>query len=263
MSKAIVVLSGGQDSTTCLYMARARHTEVHAITFDYGQTHALEIEAAKKIAAMAEITSHEVIPLSGNVLHSTSPLVDRQAELEEYSDAGQMDRVIGDRVEKTFVPMRNSLFLVIAANRAVKHGCAFIYTGVCQQDNANYPDCTARFIDAIEKAIRLSLGEGPNLRIVTPLMYLSKKETVRVAHDNLDCWKALSYSHTSYDGLYPPTGMNHANVLRADGFEQADLPDPLVLRAVHESLMELPSTPNYREALVQVEMNRLRPAWTS
>ena len=82
--------------------------------------------------------------------------------------------------------------------------------------------------------------------IWTPLINKSKAETVKIAHQIPECWEALAYSHTSYDGKYPPTDMNHANVLRADGFEKAGLPDPLVLRAVDEGLMELPETDNYK-----------------
>ena len=91
----------------------------------------------------------------------------------------------------------------------------------------------------------LSLGTE-RFFIHAPLMYLSKAETVLMAKAMPECWEALAYSHTSYDGKYPPTDKNHSNVLRAYGFEVAGLPDPLVLRAHREGLMALPDTPNYR-----------------
>jgi 7-cyano-7-deazaguanine synthase len=248
MEKALVILSGGQDSTTCLFLACARFgaLNVHAITFDYGQRHAIEIKAAAKVAELAGVT-HEVIKVP-NCLISMSPLTSENA-LEQYENAVQMDTLIGNRRELTFVPMRNALFLTIAANRAEALGMTTLVTGVCQMDNANYSDCRDTFINAAEKYINEALGYNRNekgyIYIWTPLMYLDKASTVRLAHKDWQCWDALAYTHTSYDGKYPPTDMNHANVLRADGFEQAGLPDPLVVRAVNEGLMALPSTDNY------------------
>lgn len=244
MKKALVILSGGQDSTTCLFWAKHAFDEVHAITFDYGQRHALEIEAAQKVAQMAGVASHEIVKLPG-ILKSTSPLTSDN-QLEQYEDFDQMDKVIGDRVELTFVPMRNMFFFVVAMNRAVALGCEHLVTGICQEDNANYPDCTEGFRTLFQSTANEALGyEEDHYIIEAPLMYLSKAETVSLAHSMPDCWEALAYTHTSYDGLFPPTGMNHANVLRAHGFEQAGLPDPLVLRAWREGLMALPNTPNY------------------
>lgn len=245
MSKAMVVLSGGQDSTTCLFWARQNYDEIHAVTFDYGQRHRLEIEAAKKVAQMAGVASHEIIELPG-VLKSASPLTSDN-ELERYDDFKQMDEVIGNRVELTFVPLRNPFFFVLAANRAVAMGCQTLVTGICQEDNANYPDCRENFRVEFQRAIRLALGTEVFF-IEAPLMRLSKKETVLLARMIPGCWEALAYTHTSYDGRYPPTDMNHANVLRAHGFEEAGFPDPLVLRAHAEGLMPLPETKNYADS---------------
>lgn len=250
--KALVVLSGGQDSTTCLFWACKMWgaDNVHAITFDYGQRHRIELAAAWKVAQLAGVADrHETVTLPIGVLAGTSPLTDPNAELERYTDAAQMDAVIGDRRETTFVPMRNALFLTIAANRAEVLGCTNIVLGVCQMDNANYDDCRQVFVDAAEQYVNTALGHDhrgtPPIRLVTPLMQLTKADTVRMARELPGCWAALAHSHTSYDGQYPPTDMNHANVLRAQGFEEAGLPDPLVLRAHHEHLMGLPLTRNY------------------
>jgi len=247
MTKALVVLSGGQDSTTCLFWAKRHYNEIHAITFNYGQRHAIEINAARSVGILAGVASHEFVDVP-NCLISKSPLTSN-SELEKYENAEQMDAAIGNRRELTFVPMRNALFLTIAANRAEALGIPHIVTGVCQMDNANYDDCRATFIDATTEYINYALGHdhrGTNpIYIQTPLMTLSKAETVKVAYEMPDCWEALAFTHTSYDGKYPPTDMNHANVLRAQGFEEAGLPDPLVVRAWKEGLMELPETSNY------------------
>jgi 7-cyano-7-deazaguanine synthase len=252
--KMLVVLSGGQDSTTCLFWAKEylrahdamqgviNESELHAITFDYGQRHVIEIEAAKKVAQIAGVTSHEIIPVP-NCLRSTSPLTSDN-ELERYESYEQMDQVIGKRTELTFVPMRNTLFLTIAANRAIALGCKDIVTGVCQEDNANYPDCREFYIFVLES---LGFDRFSNeVQIHTPLMHLSKAESVKLAYElGPTAWEALAWSHTSYDGKYPPVDPNHSNVLRAQGFLEANMPDPLVLRAWQEDLMELPPTTNY------------------
>lgn len=244
--KALVILSGGQDSTTCLFWAKERFPEVHAITFDYGQRHRLEIDSAIVIAAMAGCKSHEVLPVP-NCLVSASPLTSSRT-LEQYENYTQMDATIGDRVELTFVPMRNTFFFTVSMNRAVALGCDTLVTGICQADNANYPDCRDSFRDAFQRMANLSLGtEEHQFRVVAPLMFFSKADSIRLAQKLPGCMEALAYSHTSYDGKYPPTDMNHANVLRAHGFEEAGVPDPLVVRACRQGLMEFPTTKNYDE----------------
>ena len=260
-TKALVVLSGGQDSTTCLFWAKQTYDEVHAITFDYGQRHIIEIEAAVKVAKMANVASHEIVQVP-SCLISKSPLTDKSQVLETYENAEQMDSTIGERRELTFVPMRNALFLTIAANRDEALGIPNIVTGVCQMDNANYDDCRMVFIQATERYINTALGHDHRgtqpISIVTPLIYLDKAASVQWAFDIAGCWEALAYSHTSYDGKYPPTGMNHSNVLRADGFEKAGLPDPLVLRAVVEGLMEKPTTANYSDEALERSRSYVR-----
>lgn len=246
MSKhsALVVLSGGQDSTTCLYWAKRDYEHVHAITFDYNQRHRLEIQAARKIASLAGVTSHEILPI-GPILRGTSPLVSTNP-LELYKDYETMDKTIGDRVELTFVPMRNALFLTLAANRAVILGASDIITGVCQQDNANYPDCREEFIESQEATINFALGQH-DINIITPLMDMTKAESIRLAMTLPGCMDAMAFSHTAYDGVYPPIGKDHASTLRAQGFLDAGVPDPLVVRAWREGLMALPGSENYNE----------------
>ncbi len=251
MAKATVVLSGGQDSTTCLFWAlNQTFDEVAAVTFDYGQRHTAEIVAAEKIAKMAGIKKHTVLNLSPETLRSDSPLTSDN-DLEQYDD----HCALPGGLENTFVPMRNQTFLTIAAAEAYRNGHTNLITGTCQEDFGGYPDCRRVFVDAIEAACNLGTFTGkdgalPNLKIHTPLMDLTKAQSVDLAiRLGWDCWKALAYSHTAYDDAFPPTGHDHATLLRQKGFEEHGTPDPLVLRAIVTAGMEVPSSPNYDIAL--------------
>lgn len=252
----LLVLSGGQDSTTCGYWAKAvGFKTIHAVTFDYGQRHAIELEAAKRIADRLQCASHEIVTL-GPILKGTSPLVS-DAALEQYED----HQSLPGGLEKTFVPMRNQLFLTLAANRAYVLGIRDVVTGVCQEDSGGYPDCRSEFICDMENACNSGTFTGADgalgpLTIHTPLMHMTKAESVEMAFNIPGCFSALALTHTSYDGAYPPTGKDHATLLRAKGFWEAGYPDPLVVRAWAEGLMDLPPTDNY----VSYAAKRLIPA---
>lgn len=239
--RALVILSGGQDSTTCLFLAKLQANNVRAITFDYGQRHSIEIGAAATIAGLAGVP-HELIPVGPYVLAGTSPLVNAQQHVEEYPDAASLP----GGIEKTFVPMRNALFLTIAANRAAVHGCDAIYIGVSQEDYGGYPDCRSDFLLEVQDMIDKALGEAvlSPPRIIAPLLQLNKRETVELAYNELDvaCWEALAHSHTCYNGVFPPCGKCHACLLREKGFVEAGVDDPLMRRAQDIRAME------YREA---------------
>lgn len=228
VKRALVVLSGGQDSTTCLYLAKRQVAqEIIAITFNYGQRHDLELTAARTIARAAQVRLHEQINV-GSILEGTSPLVNPRADVETYASA----EVLPGGIEKTFVPMRNALFLTIAANRAVVHGCDAIITGVSQEDYGGYPDCRKPFLDAVQQMIDTALGESvaKSPTILAPLLYASKKDTVLIAAEMPECMAALAYSHTCYNGAFPPCGQCHACLLRAKGFAEAGIEDPLIRR---------------------------------
>jgi 7-cyano-7-deazaguanine synthase len=226
-----------------LFWAKKTFAKISAVTIDYGQRHSRELDAAREVARMAGVESHEVIPLPG-ILKGTSPLVSGQS-LETYSSFTEMDRTIGDRVELTFVPVRNPFFLTLAANRAVCLGANSLVTGICQADNANYPDCRESFREAMANALREALGD-PMFYLFAPLMNMTKAESIRFAKTLPGCYEALAYSHTAYSGEYPPVTQDHATVLRAEGFRQADTPDPLIFRAWLEGAQEiLPDEPAY------------------
>jgi 7-cyano-7-deazaguanine synthase len=244
MKKPLVILSGGQDSTYCLFWAKKRADEVHALTFEYGQRHRAEVEAAKVVARMAGVASHSVLGLHA-VFGGTSPLVSAEP-LAQYETVEEMQKKVGGDIEATFVPGRNMVFLALAASYAETHGLDGLIIGVSQEDYANYPDCREMFLLATSAAI--NLGMGHQLPLVAPLLHKTKAESILEMHDNPEAWAALAYTHTAYDGHYPPTGHDHASMLRARAFLDADLPDPLVLRAHSEGLMPLPDSKNYVKA---------------
>lgn len=265
-SRALVIFSGGQDSTTCLGWALDNFEDVFCLSFDYGQKHAIELAAARQVVSFFETKTgrtipHEVVKI-GDIFAGMSPLTNKDEPLETYADHDEMELVIGDRVEKTFVPMRNAVFLMLAANRAAVLGCGNLVTGVCQADNANYPDCRQEFVDCAEETINEALGlmeAEVDMLVQTPLMNMSKAESIGLALRTPHTYAALAYSHTAYDGQYPPNGKDHASILRAHGFSEAGVPDPLVLRAVQEGLMERPQTANYSDTAVTAALHKMEP----
>lgn len=251
--KVVVAFSGGQDSTTCLFWALDQGFDILALTIFYGQRHAIEIKAAEAVLEYARsvyrdrVIDHEVIDLPVGILQGTSPLVS-QAPLEQYKDHHSLP----GGLEKTFVPMRNQLFLTLAANRAFVHQAAGLITGVCEEDFGGYPDCRGVFLEAIGNACDLGTftaeaGFPQGLPILAPLLSLTKAETVMMSFGLPGAYAALALSHTAYDGQYPPLGKDHATLLREKGFAAAGLPDPLVVRAWADGLMELPALPGYED----------------
>lgn len=256
-TKALVVLSGGQDSTTCLAWARNRFDEVHALTINYGQRHAIEIAGAKMIGILGQLDSHEVLTLPAGILQGTSPLTDPNQPVPQYTSQDE----VPDGVAKTFVPLRNQFFLTLAANRAFVLGCTHLVTGVCQTDYSGYPDCRQEFVDSLAETINKGTFTGEDwllgeLTIHTPLMNLTKAESVDLAIAE-GAYGMLAYSHTAYDGSYPPAGTDAASLLRAKGFEEADIPDPLILRAWINGLTDLPETKNYSKVSVDKALSDL------
>ena len=217
---ALVVLSGGQDSTTCLYWAIARwgRDNVTTVTFDYGQRHRVELESARQIAALAGVPN-TILPidtfaaLGGNALTA-----------DIAPETGVRD---DDALPNTFVAGRNLIFLTFAAAFAYQKNLRHVVTGVAQTDYSGYPDCRENTINALELALRL--GMDSRVELHTPLMFLSKAETVHLAIE-VGAMDALALSHTCYNGAVPPCGTCAACILRAQGFAQAGVIDPLVAR---------------------------------
>jgi 7-cyano-7-deazaguanine synthase len=220
--RALVVLSGGQDSTTCLYWAIQRfgRDAVEAVTFDYGQRHRVELDAAHQIAEMAGVRQ-TVLPIDTFAVMGGNALTDNITP-----EAGARDDA-DTALPNTFVPGRNLIFLTFAAALAYQKGIEHVVTGVAQTDYSGYPDCRENTLKALELAIRLGMDSPVTLH--APLMFMSKAETVRLAQD-VGAMDALAYSHTCYNGAVPPCGVCASCELRAKGFAEAGVADPLVVR---------------------------------
>ncbi len=216
-AKGLVVLSGGQDSTTCLYWAidRFGRDKVHTITFDYGQRHRVELACAAKVAAHAGV-SNVCLPIDTFNALGGDALTDADIEVSSAESSG---------LPNTFVPGRNIIFLTFAAAYAYQRGIRHLVTGVAQTDYSGYPDCREATIEALEETLRL--GMEYDLTIHTPLMHLSKKQTVEMARD-LGGLDAMALTHTCYNGKRPPCGQCPACKLRANGFAEAGVEDPLL-----------------------------------
>lgn len=217
--RALVVLSGGQDSTTCLYWAMKRFGREHveSVTFDYGQRHRIEIDSARRVAGAAGVPNI-VLPID------TFAAIGGNALTDDAVDVPTAD-LAGNDLPATFVPGRNLIFLTYAAALGWRRAIGHLVTGVAQTDYSGYPDCRRHTIDALERALQLGLER--HLTIHTPLSNLSKKETVLLARE-LGALDAMRLTHTCYRGERPPCGACAACRLRARGFAEAGIIDPLI-----------------------------------
>lgn len=190
MTQALVVFSGGQDSTTCLFQAMQQYgaENVQAITFAYGQRHGIELERAASIAQELCIRQ-TVLDLSLITAITHNALTDAQAAIQ--TDAQGMPN--------TFVDGRNALFLLYAAIYAKSQNIRDIFIGVCETDFSGYPDCRQIFVQSMN--VTLNLAMAYDFRLHTPLMYLTKKETWALA-DELGVLDYIrTRTHTCYLGV--------------------------------------------------------------
>ncbi len=170
MKRAVVVFSGGQDSTTCLVQALQQYDEVHCVTFDYGQRHRAEIDVARELALKLGAVAHKVLDVTLLNELAVSSLTRDNIPVPDY----QPD---AEGIPNTFVPGRNILFLTLTAIYAYQVKAEAIITGVCETDFSGYPDCRDEFVKALHHAV--SLGMAKDIRFETPLMWLNKAETGR------------------------------------------------------------------------------------
>lgn len=187
--KALVVFSGGQDSTTCLFWAKAQFGEVEAVTFDYGQRHAQEIDCAKEIAAELGV-KHHILDMSLLSQLSANALTRDDIQIVD-GEAGELP--------STFVPGRNLLFLSFAGVLASQIGAKHIVTGVCETDFSGYPDCRDIFIKSLNVTLNLSMDQ--TFVIDTPLMWIDKAQTWALA-DQLGAFEFVrEKTLTCYNGV--------------------------------------------------------------
>lgn len=207
---ALVLFSGGQDSTTCLFWALNKFEKVKTLTFSYGQRHSLEIETAKKIAAKAKV-SIDVLDASLIGSISENSLTDFKMKIDEEKPK--------NTYPNTFVPGRNLFFLTIAAVYARSNGISNIVTGVSQSDYSGYPDCRDTFIKSTN--VTLNLAMDAQFIIHTPLMWIDKAEEWKMA-DELGIFDLVrNETLTCYNGILAD-GCGHcpACVLRKKGLEK-------------------------------------------
>jgi 7-cyano-7-deazaguanine synthase len=219
--RAVVLLSGGMDSATCLALAVRSHRRVAALTVVYGQRHAREVRAARALARHFRVREHRVvrIPLAGLV---RSSLTDRRRALP----SGGPRR---GRIPSTYVPARNTVLLSLALAMAESAGSDRIYIGANAIDYSGYPDCRPPFLRSFERTARLGTRAGvegrARLRILAPLLSDTKADIVRRG-ERLGVPWALTWS--CYRGGPRPCGRCDSCRLRARGFREAGVPDPLV-----------------------------------
>lgn len=222
--KAVILFSGGLDSTTLLAIAKNQEFDLYTLTFNYGQRHAVESLAAEKIAKVYNVKKELVYPMDFQLIGGSS-LVDVSMEIPKDRSEDDISHGIPD----TYVPARNMIFLSIAAGWAEVIGADDIFIGVNAIDYSGYPDCRPEFIKAFQKMVNLGTAAGSDggrtLSIHTPLMKMSKGEIIKTGTElGVD----YGMTHSCYDpgetGL--ACGSCDSCLLRMKGFQDAGVPDP-------------------------------------
>jgi len=225
--KAVVLLSGGLDSSTVLAIAKSQGYELHALSFSYGQRHVIELEAAKRVAAAIGVADHRTAIIDLRVFGGSALTAD--IAVPKGRDANQMSHGI----PITYVPARNTIFLSFALAWAEVLGSSDIFIGVNALDYSGYPDCRPEFIEAFEKMANLATKAGvegrQRLKIHTPLLALSKAQIVsRGLELGVDYGLTSSCYDPSPKG--EPCGQCDSCLLRQKGFRENGITDPLHYR---------------------------------
>jgi len=220
VSAAVVLLSGGLDSTTALAVARSQGLTCHALTVRYGQLHQVELEAARRVAAALGAQEHRVVevdlgPLASSALTSAAIAVPKDRSLAEIGAPGD--------VPPTYVPARNTVFLALALAWAESLGAREIFVGVNVLDASGYPDCRPDFVRAFEALAQVATRTG-GFHVRAPLIELTKAQIIALG---LQLGVDYALTHSCYDPQGAAAcGRCDACVLRRKGFAEAGVPDP-------------------------------------
>lgn len=219
MKKAVVLLSGGLDSTTCLAFAKNQGFECYALSFDYGQKHNAELNASKLIARSFSVKEHQTVKIElNNLVHSA--LTDHDTAIPNYSD--------DSKIPVTYVPARNTVFLSIALGWAEVIEAESIFIGVSSVDYSGYPDCRPEYITAFQHMANLATKrgvEGNTITLETPLSKLSKAETIKLGQKlGVDYSLTVTCYRANDQGL--ACGVCDSCVLRKKGFIDLGFKDP-------------------------------------
>ncbi len=220
--KAVVLLSGGLDSATALAVAKEQGYRCYALSFDYGQRHRAELEAARRVARSLGVAEHKIIGLRLDEIGG-SALTDDSIEVPETPQEG---------IPVTYVPARNTVFLSLALGWAEVLGARDIFIGVNAVDYSGYPDCRPEFIEAFEKLANLATKagvEGDSFHIHAPLIHMTKAQIIR-AGTELGVDYCLTISCYQADEQGCACGRCDSCRLRAEGFTAAGVPDPTCYR---------------------------------
>lgn len=218
MKKAVVLLSGGLDSSVAIHLAKSEGFEVYALSFDYGQSHSKELQCAKMVAKKVGAIEHKVVSLRLD-LWGGSSLTDENQNIEN-GDINRTD------IPNTYVPARNMVFLSVAASYAEAIGAQDIFIGVSEVDYSGYVDCRKEFIDAMENAINkgtvAAVEENKKFHIHTPFINMKKSEEVKLGEKLKVDW---SHTWSCYRGGEKPCGTCDSCLLRARAFKEANVVD--------------------------------------
>lgn len=225
MKKAVILFSGGLDSSTVLAYAKNHHFECYPISFHYGQRQSVELKAAQNVVRFLHIKDHKIVHLP-NDMFGASALTTASIDVPDHQPQK-------NEIPVTYVPARNTIFLSIALGYAESIGASDIFLGISHIDYSGYPDCRPEYLEAFEKLAHLATKDGvmgKKIAIHAPLLYLSKAQTIQLGLQNgLDY--RLTLSCYQADDAGAACGRCDSCTYRKKGFEEAKVPDPTLYRS--------------------------------